>query len=227
MSNIGQVDYVGSPVDYKWIQSSQIPKIHEQMSLAVERDATRIWILNVGDLKPYERDIEFFLSLGYNASVFTPENLDSAFVSKWAEREFGLASDSEKNQQVVEIVANFTRWNARRKPELMNSTTYSLWNYREAEIAIADWQTLSKLSQSIHDSLPSAMRPAFFQLVNHPVQASSNLAQMYYAAGLSNLRASQARLSANTYADQAEDLFEYDFDFEEEYHTMLDGKWDQ
>jgi len=63
----------------------------------------------------------------------------------------------------------------------------------------------------------SGTQPAFFQLVNHPVQASSNAAQMYFAAGLSNLRASQARLSANTYFDQAVDLFENDFTFENEY----------
>lgn len=195
------------------------------MSLAVEREATRIWILNVGDLKPYERDLEFFLTLGYNSTLFTPTNLDSAFVSKWATREFNLSP--QKTQQVVQLVANFTRWNARRKPELMNSTTYSLWNYREAETAIAQWQDLAKQSQALHDSLPSGTQPAFFQLVNHPIQASSNLAQMYFAAGLSNLRASQARLSANTYADQAVQLFEHDFDFEEQYHTMLDGKWDQ
>lgn len=195
------------------------------MSLAVERNATRIWILNVGDLKPYERGTGFFLSMGYNASAFTPDNLDSAYVSKWATREFGLST--AKTQQVVEIVANLTRWNSLRKPELLNSTTFSLWNYREAETVVAQWQALAKLSQQLHDSLPNATQPAFFQTVNHPVQASANAAQMYFAAGLSNLRASQARLSANVYADQTVELFEHDFDFETEYHSMLSGKWDQ
>jgi hypothetical protein len=195
------------------------------MSLAVERNATRIWILNVGDLKPYERDTEFFLTMGYNASVLTPDNLDSAYVSKWATREFGLSAT--KTQQVVEIVANLTRFNSRRKPELWNSTTFSLWNYREAETVASQWQTLANLSQQIHDTLPSAAQPAFFQLVNHPVQASANAAQMYFAAGLSNLRASQARLSANLYAEQTIEMFDHDFDFEAEYHSLLGGKWDQ
>lgn len=98
------------------------------MSLAVAREATRIWIVNVGDLKPYEMDIEFFLTLGWNASIWTPTNLNT-FVTSWAQREFDISAGEAT--QVAGIIANLTRFNARRKPELLNSTTYSLINYRE------------------------------------------------------------------------------------------------
>lgn len=98
------------------------------MSLAIDRQADRIWILNVGDLKPYELNTEFFLTLGWDASVWNRNNVES-FVNSWAQREFGLsASDADT---VSEVIANVTRFNARRKPELLNSTVYSLWNYRE------------------------------------------------------------------------------------------------
>lgn len=99
------------------------------MSLAVDRDATRIWIVNVGDLKPYEMDIEFFLTLGWNASIWNPTNLNS-FVTNWAQREFDISASEAT--QVAGLIANLTRFNARRKPELLNSTTYSLINYRES-----------------------------------------------------------------------------------------------
>lgn len=98
------------------------------MSIAVERDATRVWIVNVGDLKPYELSTEFFLTYAWDASLWNPDNLD-AFVSSWAQREFGLSSTDA--DVVQEVIANVTRFNARRKPELLNSTTYSLVNYRE------------------------------------------------------------------------------------------------
>jgi hypothetical protein len=98
------------------------------MSIAVDRVATRIWVLNVGDMKPYERETEFFLNYGWNATRWNPDNLD-AFVTEWAQREFGLETKQAKD--VVEIVANLTRFNARRKPEMVNSTTFSLINYRE------------------------------------------------------------------------------------------------
>lgn len=98
------------------------------MSLSIARNSSRVWILNVGDLKPYERETEFFLTYAWDASVWQPSNL-STFVTDWATREFDLsAADSTK---VTNIVANLTRFNARRKPELLNGTTYSLVSYRE------------------------------------------------------------------------------------------------
>ncbi|KAF4611503.1 hypothetical protein D9613_003870 [Agrocybe pediades] len=217
------VDYVGDPRDYKWITSTQIEKVHQQMSLAIQYQADRLWILNVGDLKPYERETEFFLTYGWDAGKWTSSNVTS-FLNQWAAREFDLSTSGADN--VASIVANLTRFNARRKPELLNSTTYSLINYREAETVLNEWSTLLNASTQVYNSLSSAMQPAFFQLVHHPILASSNVAQMLVAAGQNNLRASQARLSTNQLADTVEQLFEKDFDFETQYHTMLNGKWD-
>jgi hypothetical protein len=109
-------------------QSSQISKTFEQLSLAVDRKATQIWIVNVGDLKPYELGIDFFMTLAWNSSRWNVNNLDS-FVSLWAQREFDLGQN-EANE-VATIIGNLTRWNNRRKPELLNSTTFSLSDYRE------------------------------------------------------------------------------------------------
>ena len=108
-----------------------IVQVYEQMSLAVDRIATRLWVLNVGDLKPYERETEFFLTYGWDASRWNADNLDS-FVSGWAQREFDL--DAKQADLVADIVGNLTRFNARRKPEQWNSTTYSLINYRESVV---------------------------------------------------------------------------------------------
>lgn len=102
--------------------------MYEQLSYALDREANRIWILNVGDLKPYEMSIEFFFTLGRNSSNWKYNNLDT-FVSLWAQREFDLSIDDAN--EVVTIIGNLTRWNARRKPELLNSTTFTLTDYRE------------------------------------------------------------------------------------------------
>ena len=47
-------DYVGGPRNYKWLNTNPLTKIWEQMHLAWQHDATRIWIVNVGDLKPMD-----------------------------------------------------------------------------------------------------------------------------------------------------------------------------
>ncbi|KAF4586297.1 hypothetical protein EYR38_010572 [Pleurotus pulmonarius] len=216
-------DYVGDPRDYKWITTNQLSKVYEQMSIAVDREATKIWIVNVGDLKPYERETEFFINMAWNSTRWNPNNLDS-FVTSWAQREFDLsASDAGK---VNEIVANLTRFNARRKHELLSPTTYSLIDYREAESVIDNWTRLRDASTAMYNSLPSAMKPAFFQMVQHPVVASDIVGRMLIFAGQNNMRASQARLSTNSLADQVEDLFMQDYDLETQYHSLLDGKWD-
>ena len=225
-------------------QSTQISKVYEQLSFALDRHAETIWILNVGDLKPYEMSIEFFFTYGWNSSVWSYDNLDS-FVSLWAQREFDL--DVSDANEVSAIIANVTRWNARRKPELLNSTTFSLTDYREcviiigslslslypliidfrAENVVSNWQNLVTVSTNIYNKLPSDMKAAYFELVQHPVLASATLGQMWVYAGQNSVRASQARLSANNLADQVESLFEQDYDLEYQYHTLLDGMFIQ
>ena len=98
------------------------------MSLAVDREATRVWIVNVGDMKPFEREIEYFLSIGWNSTRWTRNNVND-YVSAWAQREFDV--NVETASTITGVVANLTRYNARRKPELLNATTFSLINYRE------------------------------------------------------------------------------------------------
>lgn len=88
---------------------------------------------------------------------------------------------------------------------------------------LAEWQGLSDASNAIYNKLSSAKQPSFFQLVQHPVQASNTLAKMLIYAGINNLRAAEARLSANSYDDQVTQLFEQDYEWEKEYHTILDG----
>ncbi|KAG9094994.1 hypothetical protein FS749_011331 [Ceratobasidium sp. UAMH 11750] len=220
-------DYVGNPRDYKWIQSTQLEKIQEQMTLASDRGANSIWIVNVGDLKPYEMAIEYFIALGRDVNRWrnTSTSSDSVqtFITQWATREFNVPT---KSDEIARLVRNMTMFNARRKHELLNGATYSLVNYHEAENIVATWNDMVSRSQAIYKSLPSGTQPAYFQLVHHPIQASSIVQNLYYTVGRNNLYASQARLSTNVLADQAAQLFDSDYELEAQYHSLLNGKWD-
>ena len=92
-----------------------------------------------------------------------------------------------------------------------------------AENVLAMLQNVSAASTRIYNALPSETKPAFFQLVHHPVQATLTLANMWMAAGINNLRASQARLSANDFMEQVEKLFDQDYAIEVDYHSILNG----
>lgn len=84
-------------------------------------------------------------------------------------------------------------------------------------------QNVNATSTRIFNTLPAATKPAFFQLVHHPVQATLTLANMWISAGINNLRASQARLSANEFMNQVVQLFDQDYAIEVDYHSILDG----
>ena len=87
------------------------------------------------------------------------------------------------------------------------------------------WDNLTAQSTAIYNSLSSAMKPSFFQLVHHPIIASYTLANMWISAGMNNMRASQARLSTNDLADQVEQLFAQDYDIQTQYHELLNGTY--
>jgi Glycosyl hydrolase family 115/Gylcosyl hydrolase family 115 C-terminal domain/Glycosyl hydrolase family 67 N-terminus len=215
-------DYVGDPRSYKWINTNSLPKVWEQMNMALQYGADRIWIVNVGDLKPMEIPMEFFLSLAWDPQRWPKEKI-SEFGQLWAEREFG----SRYASAIAEIVARYAKFNARRKPELLEPTTYSLINYREAETVALEFQKLTERAEAIYAKLPQDTKDAFYELVLYPVKASAVVNQLYIAVGKNRLYAQQGRASTNDLADEAERLLREDAELSSYYnHTLAGGKWD-
>jgi hypothetical protein len=214
-------DYVGGPRSYKWLNTISIPKIWEQMHLAWRYGADRIWIVNVGDLKPMEVPIQFFLDYAWDPGALPADGLES-YLRAWAEREFGAPHAGE----IAEIVAAYTRFNGRRKPEMLEPRTYSLVNYREAETVVADYNALARKAQALYERLPKETRDAFFQLVLYPVKASAVLNELYVTVGRNHLYAVQGRTSTNDLAARARELFREDAALSREYNDALaGGKW--
>jgi hypothetical protein len=215
-------DYVGGPRSYKWLNTNPIPKVWEQMNLAYQYGANRVWIVNVGDLKPMEFPIEFFLTLAWNPEVWPKERI-SEFTKLWATREFGPKYAAD----IADIVSKYAKYNGRRKPELLEPETYSLTNYQEADRVAADWQAITDKAERIYSQLPEEERDAFFELVLYPTKASAQVAQLYIAIGKNQLYVTQNRASANVVAQQATALFQADAALAAEYNHKLDlGKWD-
>ena len=215
-------DYVGGPRNYKWIDTNPIPKVWEQMHLALEYGADRIWIVNVGDLKPMEFPTEFFLSLARDPARWPKEKLGE-FTELWAAREFGRAHAAE----IANLVAKTLKYNGRRKPELLEPGTYSAIDYQEADRVVADYDTIVSKAEKIERELPAEARDAFFELVLHPAKANAIVTAMYAAAAKNRLYAAQGRASANDMAAQTRQLFQADADLTTYFnHTLAHGKWD-
>ena len=213
-------DYVGGPRSYRWINSTPISKIWEQMHLAYAYGADKIWITNVGDLKPMEFPTEFFLNMAWNPDAWPKERLPE-FGRLWAEREFG----AEYAEEISALIRAYTRQNGRRKPELMSPDTYSLLHYHEAERITAEMNSMVKRAEELYQKIPLDKQDAFFQLVLHPVKASATITDLNIAIAKNRLYATQGRASANQYAEQAKRYFQQDAQLKKQYHSINDGKW--
>ena len=215
-------DYVGDPRNYKWLNTNPIPKVWEQMNLAHAYGADRIWIVNVGDLKPMEFPIEYFLTLARDPQRWGKDQTGE-FTRLWAAREFG----EEHADEIAELMTRYTQYNGRRKPELLEPDTFSLQNYREAERVDGDWKSLTAKAESLEKQLPANEKDSYFELILYPLKASAIVSEMYISAGRNHLYGKQGRTDANEMAAATRALFKADAELTDEYnHKLADGKWD-
>jgi hypothetical protein len=216
------LDYHGGPRSYQWINTSPIAKIWDQMSLAEEYGADRIWMVNVGHLnKGDELPLEFFLGLAWNPMRWSNEHLDE-FTRLWAAREFGPAGAEE----IAHIVNDSTRLAGRRKPELLDAGTYSLLDFREFELVVADYAALAGRAQAVAEPLPAASRDAFYEMVEFPLVAGAQLNALYLAAARNAWYARQGRAGASDFAEQARSLFREETNLVDQFNRELaGGKW--
>ncbi len=213
-------DFVGGPVSYRWLNVTQIERVWEQMNLAYEWGVKDLWIVNVGDIKPMELPISFFLDFAWDTDKAADDLPD--YYNNWAAQQFG----KENAKEIGEIISLSTKYSARRTPEMLKPDTYSLENYREADRVLEEYANLLKRSEVAYSQLAESYKSAYYQLVHFPIEVLSNLNEMYVAVGKNQLYANQGRASANSFADQAKDNFFRDAELANYYHESLaDGKW--
>lgn len=214
-------DYVGGPRNYKWLNTNPIARVWEQMQLAHASGADRIWIVNVGDLKPMEYPIQFFLDYAWDPHAIPAERLP-AYAAQWAAQQFGAGLARE----VADLVSGYLRLASRRKPEMLDPDTYSHLNFREAERVVAEFTALQTRAAALVTRVPIARRDAYYQLVQHPIDALSTVTELYVTVGRNRLYAAQGRASTNALAEKARALFDRDAAITRRYNTQLaGGKW--
>jgi len=212
-------DYVGGPRNYKWLNTNPLPRIREQMHLAHEYGANQIWVVNVGDLKPMELPISFFLDYAWNPSAIPADGV-AAYTQRWASQQFGPKYAAD----IADILAKYAKYNSRRKPELLDANTYSLatgeWNR-----VVAEYNALATRAEAINQKLPAADRDAYFELVLHPVLACANLNELYYTVAQNREAAKTNQPSTNALAEKARALYAKDAEIKQRYHALAGGKW--
>ncbi len=225
------VDYVGAPRNTKFLNVTPVQNPWEQLTLAYENGIDRLWILNVGDLKPMEYPISQFMDMAWNPHKYSVEHITD-HTHDFCMQQFGGAkqvgnenfgkSQAEEAARILNLVC---KYNGRCTAEMLDKNTYDLESGEWQEV-VNQYLKLEADALRQYNSLPTAYHDAYRQLILFPIEVMSNLHQMYFAQAQNHKYYEQGNPLANEWADECERLFKRDAELCDFYnHKMSNGKW--
>lgn len=214
------VDYVGAPRNSKMLNVTPVQNPWEQLTLAYENGIDRLWILNVGDLKPMEYPISQFMDMAWNPRKYDVNNI-TRHTRDWCTQQFG-ESQADEAARILNLIS---KYNGRCTPEMLDQNTYSLENGEWQEV-VNQYLQLEADALRQYNSLPASYHDAYRQIILFPIEMMSNLHQMYFAQAQNHALYKQNNPKANIWADECERFFKRDSLICHNYnHKMSGGKW--
>ena len=225
------VDYVGAPRNSKWLNVTQTQQMFEQLSLAYDFGIQRMWILNVGDLKPMEYPIQLFMDMAWNPKEYTQQTVTdhtrrffSSVLSGSSTKDRSVALQSVA-EEAADIYNRNCQYMARVTPEMLDAQTYNLETGEWRQVA-DDYQRLELRALRLYERIPAEARDFYRQLILFPVQAMANLYDMYYAQAMNQHLAKAGSPDANCWAERVAQCFRRDSLLCAAYnHEIAGGKW--
>ena len=214
------VDYVGAPRNTKWANVTPIAHLWEQMNLCYNYGIDRLWILNVGDLKPMEYPIDLFLQMAWDPTKFAKSDSFRDHTLEFCEATFG----KDHAKQTARLMEQYCIYNGRVTPEMLTSRTYSLQSGEFLQV-VNEYKALEAEALREYYSIGKEYRDAFYQLLLYPIQSMANLYEMYYAHAMNQFCYINGLAEANEWADIVEANFARDQKLTDEFHSINGGKW--
>lgn len=213
-------DYVGDPRNYKWLDTNAIPRVWQQMRMARQYGADRLWIVNVGDIKPMEFATSFFLTMAWNPDAMTLEAMQ-AYPARWAAAQFGEA----QGPAIGALLTRYGQLASRRKPELVDADTYTAGEWQRV---LGEWNALLAGAEREGRFIPAPARAAYDELVLHRIEAMTKLHRLYAAVAANRAAAlGGRRAEAARWATAARGYFAQDQALRRRYEGLAGGKWPQ
>lgn len=214
------VGYYGAPRACKWLNTYQVEHLWEQLQVTYAYGVDRLWMLNVGDLKPHEYPIDFFMAMAWNPHRFHAGNL-MEYTQNFCASLFGI----EHAEQAATLLARYSQYAARISGEQLNEHTYNLASGEYLHVR-NEFLALEAGAARLLAELPAEMHDCYRQLIFYPIQALANLYDMYYGVAMNHKLAKEADPEANRWADHVEDCFLRDSLLCHAYnHEISNGKW--
>jgi len=223
------LSYLGTPHDNLWIATTAPVLMYEELMKAYNAGADRYWLLNVGDIKPMEIEIQTFMDLAWNVKAYDIRSVNRA-QAKFLAKIFG----KQYRNDFQDILDTYYQLAWQRKPEFMgyeiewdskensrlHDTDFSFQN-GDAQRRLADYNRIATLCNYIEMSLPENLRAPFFEMLGFSVNGANQMNVKFLMAQLNHETGSQdaAQKCVAAY-DSINGLMK-------RYNTMLDGKWNQ
>ncbi|MRT93204.1 glycosyl hydrolase 115 family protein [Ancylomarina sp. 16SWW S1-10-2] len=226
--------YWGRPHDYLWLNSTNPVLMWEEMSKAYEFQSRDLWILNCGDIKPHEYNIELFLDMAWDMSSFDKSSGVKNHMQNWAGREFG----EQNANSVTELMYEYNRLAFQRRPEFMDwsrvepvtksgDTELNQIHYGdEVSSRIEDYQKLMDASEDLKTNIAPNRKDAFYELVTYPVIGAASLNHKWLYSYKNKFAAQQGRKSAAYFGQKSMEAFQQ-IQKETQYfnNKLQNGKW--
>ncbi len=215
------VDYHGAPRSYQWLNMNQISHMWEQLQATYSYGVNKIWVLNVGDVKPMAYPITFFMDMAWNPDSFKANNLQN-FAKKFCAEQFGFAASTE----AAYILSKYCKYNSRVTAEMLDQHTYNLESGEFRQVRNS-YMALGNRAFQQFLKMPDDSKDAYRELILFPVQVMANLYDLYYSVATNQKYASEKDLRANYWADHAKYCFKRDSELTYDYnHNIAGGKWE-
>lgn len=219
-------DYHGDPISYEWVNSTPLTKAWEQLTTAYEYGIRKIWIANVGDLRPQELPLSYFMSLAYDYEKWSEPDLTDDFLLEWIDEQFGGSLDEDEKKDVFDLLFEYPSFNGDRRPEATHPDTFKFSDSLEAFEELGRAEKMESLAEKFGIDLESDKGNALFGLVQFPAIASANLRKMMIYAGLNKLLAGWNVFAAGYAGDLVRKTIVKDKELVRQYNEdMKGGKW--
>lgn len=227
------LSYLGRPHDYLWLESTHPMLVWEEMSKAFHSGCDRIWVANVGDIKPLEYTMQLFLDMAYNIQPFDSPSAIKNHLQQWLDNIFegqGVALADlrwEYFSLAFERRPEFMGWSQTEPTRPTQLTAYNHFSYNdEAQQRLDRYQKLSQKTDMIRNMISPARRDAFYELIYYPVHCAEFINQKFLHNDKASYYAQQHRASASDHAAmaiRAYDSIQIETNY---YNTVLaNGKW--
>lgn len=211
--------YLGPPQSYLWLESVTPSVAAFELRKAYDLNCKKMWIFNVGDIKPQEFSLQFAMDLAWDINSVDMEN-PNLYAKKWGEAIFG----SQFGESIYQIKKQYYHLSSAGKPEHIANLSFSV---KEMEDRIAMCESLIQQVRDLETQIPSSLLDAYFQLIKYPVEGAASMNLKHLCAKLSFEYGAQARKQdAIDISAKAVEAFNHIITLTKTYNNEIaGGKW--